>query len=257
MSVKKLDHQKFRESVQIATLFLVVIWLVHLVQWFSPLDFTHYGILPHRMKGLKGIFFSPFLHSQKSWGHIINNSSTLFAGIIMLYYFYNTVAHRTLLFIYLFTGIAVWGIAGYFVESKYAYHIGASGVVYGLISFIFWSGIFRKNVRAIILSLITVFMYSGMVAGLFPDAAGEISWQGHSAGAFFGMLLAYQYRNIIEPDELQHYEYEQEKENASDQPFLASDTFDKTKQQRADEEWLKQKEEDERDKGFWSSDTTW
>lgn len=255
MALKNLDNHRFKESLQIATFFLVVIWIVHLLQWFSPLDFTHYGILPHRMKGLKGIFFSPFLHSQKSWSHIINNSTTLFAGILMLYYFYNSVANRTLLFIYLFTGAAVWVVAGYFVESKYAFHIGASGVVYGLISFIFWSGIFRKNVRAIILSLITVLMYSGMVVGLFPDAEGEISWQSHVMGAFFGMLLAYQYRHIIEPDELQHYEYERTAENTEELPFLQGDTFEKTKKQREYEAWLKQQQE--REQGGWESDRTW
>ncbi len=222
----------FAWPLQIATIFTLIIWFVHLIQKFTPLEFTHYGILPHRWEGIKGIFLSPFLHSQSNWGHIFNNTPTLFAGIFMLYYFYPKVANRTLLYIYLFTGVSVWVVAGFFVESKFAYHIGASGVIYGLISFIFFSGIFRKNVRSVILSLIIILMYSGMVAGLFPDAEGQVSWQSHLMGGVFGMVMAYQFRTILEPDEIRTYSYEQDPRQHQENVFLPSDTFEKTRQQR-------------------------
>lgn len=241
---KDSHKDKFKRGILIASSFLGIIWVIHLIQWFTPLSWSHYGILPLRYEGLKGIFLSPFLHSQEDFGHIINNSTTLFAGIIMLYYFYSTVANRVLVFIYLFTGVAVWIIAGLFVESRYAYHIGASGVVYGLISFVFWSGIFRKNARSIILSLIIILMYSGMVVGLFPDAEGKISWQSHVAGAIFGMILAFQYKNVIEWDELQSYEQKASFENdAPKERFFPPDIFEKTKQERWLEEEIKRQEE--------------
>lgn len=226
------QKKRFMHSLGVAGGFTLVVWLVHLVQWFSPLDFTHWGILPHRVEGLWGILFSPFLHDQEDWGHIINNSPTLFLGLLMLFYFYPRVAHRTLLFIFLFSGMATWLLAGFFVEYKFSYHIGASGVVYGLVSFLFFSGLFRRNPRAMLLSAIMLFMYSGMVVGLFPDADGRVSWQGHVAGAVFGVLLAYSYRDVLEEGERREYAYLNESLRAGERPFLSPDTFEKTRKER-------------------------
>ncbi len=118
------------------------------------------------------------------------------------------------------------------MEARYSYHIGASGVLYGLISFIFWSGIFRRNIRSIVLALIMILMYSGMIVGLFPDAEGQISWQSHLIGGVIGLILAFQYREILEPDELQHFEKFQFEPEGEKQFFLERDTFEKTKSER-------------------------
>ncbi len=248
MVFKTLHKGKFKDSLRVALFFVGVIWMVHLIQIIFPMNFTRWGILPHTTEGIKGIFFSPFLHSQKKWMHIINNTPTLFFGLLLLFYFYKTVAVRTLLYIYLFTGVLVWAFAGYFMAARYSYHIGASGVVYGLISFIFWSGIFRRNIRSIVLALIMVLMYSGMIVGLLPDAEGEVSWQSHLAGGMVGLILAYQYKDILEPDELQHFE-KIEFDDGIERPFLPHDTFDKTRQQREQEQkW--------RDSDGWIRDDT-
>ncbi len=249
MLPKELHSKKFKKSLSVTLTIVGIIWLVHLFQVFTSWNFTHYGVLPHTKEGVKGIFFSPFLHSQNKWSHIINNTPSLFFGLLLLFYFYRTVATRTLLYIYLFSGVLVWCFAGYFIGARYSYHIGASGVVYGLISFIFWSGIFRRNIRSVVLALIMVLMYSGMVVGLFPDADGEVSWQSHLAGALLGMILAYQYRDVIEPDELQHFEKYDLESNDKEIPFLAEDTFEKTRQQR---EW----EGKWRDEDGWIRDDT-
>ncbi|MGB1216753.1 MAG: rhomboid family intramembrane serine protease [Saprospiraceae bacterium] len=241
MLPEALDRQRFFHSFRIATFFVIAIWLIHILNLSLDLELRRYGVLPLTVEGLKGIFFSPFIHSTSRWTHIINNSPPLFFGLLILFYFYKSVANRTLLFIYLFTGSIVW-----IVGKQYAFHIGASGVVYGLIGFIFFSGIFRRNIRAVILALIMILMYSGMVVGLFPDAEGRVSHESHISGAIVGAFLAFQYRNILEPDELQRFEKEEiidtEKEH-----YLPSDTFDKTKDER--------EAEDEND-GFWTSDWT-
>ncbi len=89
-------------------------------------------------------------------------------------------------------------------------------------------------------------MYSGMVVGLFPDAEGQISNESHIAGAVVGAFLAFQYRDILEPDELQRFEKE-EIIDAERVNYLPSDTFDKTKKER---------EEEENNDDFWTSDWT-
>ncbi len=247
MSIEKINKGRFRESLKVAVLITTVIWVVHLVQVFTSLNFTRFGILPHTTEGIKGIFLSPFLHSQSKWQHIFNNTPTLFFGLLLLFYFYRTVAVRTLLYIYLFTGISVWVFAGYFMEARYSYHIGASGVVYGLISFIFWSGIFRRNIRSIVLALIMVLMYSGMLVGLFPDYEGEISWQSHLMGALIGMGLSYQYRDILEPDELQNFE-KYEFDDPEEKHFLPEDAFEMTRKERESQSW--------KDRDGWVRDDT-
>lgn len=237
--IKELNKGRFGESFRIASFFALLIWLVHIIQMVGDIPLYRYGILPQTWEGIKGIFLSPFIHSARKWMHIINNTPPLFFGLLILFYFYRSVATRTLLFIYLFTGMLVWLVAGWFPDSAYNYHIGASGVVYGLISFIFWSGVFRRNVRGAVLALIMILMYSGMIVGLFPDADGEVSWQSHLMGGLVGMALAYQYQHILEPDELQHFE-KTELEEKDEGAFLPPDTFQKTRQEREWEEWKRQ-----------------
>ncbi len=239
-----VDRQRFFHSFRIATFFVIVIWLVHVLNLSLDLELRRYGVLPLSIEGLKGIFFSPFIHSTSKWTHIFNNTPPLFFGLLILFYFYKTVANRSLLYIYLFTGSLVWIVGG--IYKPYAFHIGASGVVYGLISFIFFSGIFRRNVRSVILALIMILMYSGMVVGLFPDAEGQISNESHIAGAVVGTFLAFQFRNILEPDELQRFEKEEiiETEKVN---YFPQDTFEKTRQER---------EAEENNDSFWTSDWT-
>ncbi len=246
--MNEIKKTRFRKSLQVATFFIVVIWVIHLIHVFFNLHLYRYGILPQSIEGIKGIFLSPFIHSQSKWLHIINNSPPLFVGLFLLFYFYPSVANRTLLFIYLFTGFFVWIIAGYFLDAKYSYHIGASGVVYGLISFLFFSGFFRRNIRSVVLALIMVLLYSGMIVGLFPDAKGEVSWQSHFVGGIIGMLLAFQYRNIIEPDELQFFEEDELEDNNEKRTFLDPHTFEKTKKER---------EEEQQNFWSWTSHSTW
>ena len=84
------------------------------------------------------------------------------------------------------------------------YHIGASGVVYGLASFIFFSGIYRKNRALLAISLLTIFLYGGMFWGLFPVKEG-VSWESHLFGFITGLLIAIYYKNektYLDDDEI-------------------------------------------------------
>lgn len=218
-------------------LFLILIWAIHLFQFITGISLLGYGIMPRHTEGLDGILFSPLLHSR-GFGHIVSNSAPLIAGMSMIWLFYKKVAIKSFTFIYLLTGLAVWA----FAMNSNSIHIGASGVVYGLISFLFWNGVFRRNVKSIVLSLIIIFMYSGMLYGVLPTQSG-VSWESHLFGAIVGMIASYLFKNQIEKDEIQHppsWEVEPETKKR----FLDQDTF------KRPEEILRE------DDNFWKSDTT-
>lgn len=166
---------------------LFSIWLVYYVEMNFDLNFNKYGILPRELSGLKGIFFSPFVHGDGM--HLFNNSIPLVVLSALLYFFYKPMANRVLIIGTLITGLLTW------IMGRESYHIGASGVVYLLFSFIFFSGIIRKYFRLIALSLAVIFLYGSMIWFVFPIAQ-KVSWEGHLSGFLVGWLLAYVYRKI-------------------------------------------------------------
>lgn len=179
---------KFDNSV-ILVPFIVVftIWFVFWLDLKFNFNFNKYGILPRTVKGLRGIVFSPFLHSGTS--HLINNSIPLVVLISGLLYFYKKIALKVLVYGTIFTGILTW------IIGRESYHIGASGIVYLLFSFIFFSGIIRKHYRLIAFSLVIIFLYGSMMWYVFPIKEG-ISWEGHLSGFIIGLLLSVFYRRI-------------------------------------------------------------
>ncbi|WCC44201.1 rhomboid family intramembrane serine protease [Tenacibaculum finnmarkense] len=134
---------------------------------------------------MKGILTSPFIHGDT--GHLFNNSVPLFVLCASLFYFYRSVALKILIFGGLFTGFLTWVIA------RESYHIGASGIVYLLFSFVFFSGIIKKQYRLVAVSLIMIFLYGSMIWYVLPIKDG-VSWEGHLSGFITGILLAIFYR---------------------------------------------------------------
>ncbi len=179
---------KFSNSV-IVVPFLAVfaIWFVYWLEVKFGYNFNKYGVFPQTVKGLRGVLFSPFIHSSTT--HLFNNSVPLVVLLISLFYFYKKVAYKILLIGTLATGLLTWSFA------RESYHIGASGVVYMLFSFIFFSGIIRKYYRLIALSLIVIFLYGSMIWYVFPIKE-RISWEGHLSGFIVGLVLAFTYRKI-------------------------------------------------------------
>jgi membrane associated rhomboid family serine protease len=151
---------------------------------------------------LPGILFSPFIHS--GFKHLFDNSIPLFFLATALFYFYSEVALKVLSWTYFLTGLLVW-IAG-----REAWHIGASGLVYGLASFLFFSGIIRRYFRLIALSLLIVFLYGSMVWGIFPGIYKNVSWESHMLGFFSGVALSVWYRK--EGPQQPVYEWMEEEE---------------------------------------------
>ncbi|MFD2566326.1 rhomboid family intramembrane serine protease [Pseudotenacibaculum haliotis] len=165
--------------------FVFAIWFVYWFEIQYNFNFNKYGILPREFSGLRGVFFSPFIHSDTQ--HLFNNSIPLFVLSLCLMYFYEKVAYKVLLIGLVLTGLFTWIIA------RESYHIGASGIVYLLFSFVFFSGIFKNHFRLIAVSLITIFLYGSMIWFVFPTE-GRISWEGHLSGFVVGLILAFLFR---------------------------------------------------------------
>ena len=222
-----MKDSRLVKAIQYPLTFIAMIWGVHILQLLPFLDFRHFGVKPRHVEGLYGILFSPLLHGD--FGHLISNSVPLLALGGLIFFFYPRVAWRSLLMIYVMAGVALWLFGNMFTFEN-SYHIGASGVVYGMVAFVFWSGIFRKNLKAIVLALIVLMYYGGLFMGILPGQEG-ISWEGHLYGALVGMYVAYWYKDEIENDEKPtRYSWEDEPDVVND--FLPKDTFDKTKEQR-------------------------
>lgn len=179
--------RKLLLSMIIPGIFVFLMWLVKIVEVLFDINLTRFGIYPLTVQGLPGILFSPFIHAD--FTHLFSNSVPLFFLSLALFYFYSEVALKVLIWTYFLTGLLVW-IAG-----REAWHIGASGVIYGLASFLFFSGIIRRYFRLIALSLLIVFLYGSMVWGLFPGVYKNVSWESHMLGFFSGLALSVWYRN--------------------------------------------------------------
>jgi membrane associated rhomboid family serine protease len=179
-------RKKLFLSMIIPGIFVVLMWLVRITEVLFETDFSRFGIYPLKIQGIPGIFLSPFIHAD--FGHLFNNSLPLFLLSVALFYFYSEVAISVFAWTYFLTGLLVW------VAGREAWHIGASGVVYGLASFLFFSGIIRRYYRLIALSLLIVFLYGSMVWGLFPGVYKNVSWESHMLGFFSGIVLAVFYR---------------------------------------------------------------
>jgi len=171
-------------------LFVVFIWIVFFIQSNSQYNFTKLGVLPRESAGLLGIITSVFIHGNLS--HIVSNTLPLLVLGMMLFYFYKKIAKPVFLWIWLISGLWLW-LGGRNNINYPTYHIGASTLVYGLAGFLFFSGLFRRHLRLMVVSALVVFLYGGIVWGVFPIKE-EISWEGHLFGLIAGILVAFNYR---------------------------------------------------------------
>ncbi|MHB0754262.1 rhomboid family intramembrane serine protease [Polaribacter sp. M15] len=169
----------------IPILFIFLIWIIYWVEIQFGYNFNKYGVYPRTLKGFRGVFFTHFIHSNTQ--HLFNNTIPLFVLLCSLFYFYRDIAFQTLILGGFFTGVLTWLIA------KNAYHIGASGVVYMLFSFIFFSGLIRKHYRLVAQSLIIIFLYGSLIWYVLPIKEG-MSWEGHLSGFLVGFTLSLFFR---------------------------------------------------------------
>ena len=177
--------KELRSSFLIPFFLVSLLGLIELGEVIFELDFVQFGVFPRKLSGALGILTYPFIHSD--WKHLFNNSTALLVFGTMLYYFYRPVASKTLLWVYLISGVWLW------IGGRPNFHIGASGIVYALFGFLFFSGLLRKHLKLMALSMLVVFMYGSLVWGIFP-IDHKISYEGHLFGLVAGIAVAIAYR---------------------------------------------------------------
>lgn len=182
----EVEKRKLLKSFFFPFLFVIFLWLVKLLEIAINEQFIWLGVYPKHIKGLIGIITSPLVHS--GWDHLLSNTAPVIILGTALFYFYREVAFKTYFLIYLLTGIWVW------FGGRESWHIGASGIIYGLASFLFFSGFIRKSAELMAISLVVVFLYGGLVWGLFPIVQ-NISWESHISGGMAGLVIAIYYKN--------------------------------------------------------------
>jgi membrane associated rhomboid family serine protease len=194
----------FRLAVKIAIGFVALLWSIQLLNSVLGLGPEDFGVRPRELAGLPGILFAPLVHG--GFEHLLANSLPLvILGTAMLY-LYPTAARIVLPAVYVGTGVAVWFFA------KGSSHVGASGLIYGLVSYIFVAGLIRRDRRAIAASLLVCFMYGASVWGLLPIERG-VSWETHLAAALIGLVIAIALRRRDIPPR-HRYSWEEENDNA-------------------------------------------
>lgn len=201
------SRDNFRLAVKISLSFVALIWLVHFLNWALDVGPGDFGIRPRQIAGLAGILFAPLMHGD--FGHLLSNSlPLLILGTTMLY-LYPHAALRVLPAVYLGPGIAVWLFA------RGSSHLGASGLVYGLVTYIFVAGMIRRDKRAIAASLLVSFLYGTLIWGVLPIAP-RLSWETHLAAAIIGLTLGIALRDLDIPPRRQ-YSWEIERDELDDE----------------------------------------
>ena len=192
---QQAEKSILKQAMLISGTFVGLLWLIKLVQIIFAFNFSIMGILPRSLQGLLGILTAPLVHgdvflffNDGQVSHLASNTIPVFILMASLFYFYRKIALKSMLGIWILTGLWVWvGARGNSV------HIGASGILYGLAAFLFFSGMFRRDVKSLTISLAVGFLYGGLVWGVLPTQE-FISWESHLFGGISGILMAWFFR---------------------------------------------------------------
>ena len=199
--MEKLVKKELFRILFVPVVFILLMWLLKIIELQFNFSLIKFGVLPQTLKGLKGILFSPFIH--KDLTHLFNNTYPVLILGGLLFSVYRKIALQIFLWIFFISGFWLW------IIGRPSFHIGASGIIYGLASFLFISGVIRKNPRLAAVSLIIIFLYGSMLWGILPTKAA-ISWEGHLAGFAAGILVAIFYRK--EGPQRKKYQWEIDEE---------------------------------------------
>jgi membrane associated rhomboid family serine protease len=195
------DTQRLHQALLLSVSFAAVLWVVKLSELLLGLELATYGIYPRRLSGLVGVLTAPFNHG--SVAHLLSNTPPIIILGTALLYGYPKSARVALPVLFLGTGLGVW------LFGRESYHIGASGLTFGMMFFVFVIGVVRWDRRASALSLVVFFLYGGMVWGVFPGDPG-ISYESHLFGALLGVALAVLLRKLDPEPATKRYSWEDE-----------------------------------------------
>ena len=201
--------RKNLKSLKFSVIILIIIWSVKLFEIVFDYDFTEYGVLPRNFKGLIGILFSPLIHSDVN--HLLSNSLPVIILCLLIFNFYSQIAKKIFIYLYFISGLWLWCIG------RESFHIGASGLIYAMASFLFFSGILRKNSQLSAVALLVIFIYGGLFWGLFPIHK-NVSWEGHLTGFIAGILVSFIFRKDGPKRKKYNWEIEEDLEVNDNEP---------------------------------------
>ena len=196
-------------SLKFSAIVLIIIWSVKIFEIVFDYDFTEYGVLPRKFNGLTGIFFSPLIHSDVN--HLLSNSLPVVILCLLIFNFYSQIAKKIFIYLYFISGLWLWCIG------RESFHIGASGLIYAMASFLFFSGILRKNSQLSAVALLVIFIYGGLFWGLFPIHK-NVSWEGHLTGFIAGILVSFIFRKDGPKRKKYNWEIEEDLEVNDNEP---------------------------------------
>jgi membrane associated rhomboid family serine protease len=179
------EKSLLRRSFSYPFLFVALLWTIKILEIQFKWNLTDLGIRPRLPAGLIGIVTGPLVHAN--YDHLLSNTAPLLIVGTGILYFYREIAFRVIALIYLFTDFWVW------LAARPDSHIGASGLIYGFVCFLFFSGVFRKDRRLMAISLLVTFLYGSLVWGILP-VDQSISWESHLFGSIAGILCAVYFR---------------------------------------------------------------
>ena len=200
LNIPRDDSLRLRRSVTVAVLFTALLWLLKIIETVSGARFAIYGVMPGEPAGLAGILWAPLIHA--SYAHLFANTAPLLVLGTALLYGYPKSARLVIPVAYFGTGLAVWLFA------RPAYHIGASGLTFGFMFFVFTIGALRWDRQAIALSMVVFFLYGGMIWGIFPTQP-DISYESHLSGAMIGIIMALMLKNHDPRVPVKRYSWEE------------------------------------------------
>lgn len=189
---EKTSYKKLWVSLSIPLLFAMLMAAVKIMEVMYGSDLSGFGVKPGKLAGLQGILTSPFIHGD--WQHLLNNTVPLLVSGTLLFFFFQRTALKVFPLVFIISGLITWVIG-----EGGSVHIGASGGVYGLIAFVFFAGLMSSHKKIAAISLLMAFLYGSLIWGLFPIDP-QISWEGHTGGAFAGTVLALLFRKQLPQD---------------------------------------------------------
>lgn len=206
----------FRLAARLALGFVALLWLIHLMNWAAGMDPTPFGVRPRQLTGALGALSAPLVHAD--FAHLVANTAPLAVVGTAMLFLYPSASLRVLPAIYLGPGIAVW------LFGRDSTHLGASGLVYGLVAYVFAAGLLRRDRRAIAASLSVAFMYGSLAWGVLPTP-DPVSWETHLAAALIGVAGAFFLRRLDVPPR-KRYAWEQNEGEGGENDASARDGAD-------------------------------
>lgn len=160
---------------------VALIWVVEVANNFIGHRFNLFGIYPRKVETLPGILLWPLLHG--SLKHLMMNTAPLLIMGFLVALRGPWIFVKTTLLIVIIGGLGVW------VFGRPAYHIGASGLVFGYFGFLVAIGLYERSISSLAIASVTLFYYGGLILGILPIDS-FISWEGHLFGLCAGILAA-------------------------------------------------------------------